>query len=355
MKMRRNLKRFALLSCFLFILILITACGSKSPETAPVSGPSSSDNSQGSSSAPEQPEEKKSNYPEKDITIVVGSRPGGGYDTWARGVAPFLQKHLPNQVNILIKNEEGAAGKIAARELERANPDGYLLYFFNSALANSQGVLGEADYDVLKWTPVAQIASDIQIMAISPHSGYETVEDIINSPNKPVYASQGFTRAAGHAFLISANTFGYDFSFINHANGDEATMSALRGDTDIVFGSIESSLRFFEDGLIPFVYFGRERHPEIPDVPTAAEIGYPELTGLGSSRIFAAPPGLPEDILAILDETFAKVAEDPEFIAWAATQGYTVDYADSVETGEIIASYVKQGEDNREVLSDYIE
>ena len=82
-------------------------------------------------------------YPDKDITLVVPFSPGGGFDTYARLIAPFLEKHLPNKVHVIVKNEPGAGGRKGLTDVYRSKPDGYKLVIVNVPGAMVPPIIGQ--------------------------------------------------------------------------------------------------------------------------------------------------------------------------------------------------------------------
>ncbi len=333
-----------------FLIIVLSACSTKPSETTtqptqPTQG-----------TTPQEPEKSvEIDYPTKNITFLVGSRAGGGYDEWARGLAPLIQKHLPNDVNVIVENEGGANGRIAAVTLQNAKPDGHHINIVNSGIAVTQ-VLGGMDFDISTWSWLAALTVEDMVLLASNKSGFESLEDILHSDKKPTFASAGFSGAGGTSFLVFANTVGLDFSHIYHNGTSETMLSLVRGDTDVGIGSVESTLEYIKRGdVVPIVYFNKERHPELPDVPSSQEIGYPELNGLGGSRLIAAPPELPDDIREILESAIHSAVHDPDFEKWLVEMNRTIDYRDANQAKEIINGHVQSLSLHKEFLRQYID
>src|SRR5690606_202839 len=89
-------------------------------------------------------------YPNRDIHFIVPYSPGGGYDTLARTLAPFLAKHLPGNVNVIIENRTGAAAQVGTAYLQRSAPDGYTI-----GISNIPGLMAA---EVLQETPPYRLA-----------------------------------------------------------------------------------------------------------------------------------------------------------------------------------------------------
>src|SRR3970282_2406891 len=117
-------------------------------------------------------------YEGKTLTIVVGYKPGGGYDRYARLYAKYLPKHIPGSPTIIIQNMPGANSIIAANHLYSvAKPDGWTIGTFNNALTTAQLTKVEGvKYDLTKFSWIGSAASDAVIMVIRSDLPYKTVD-----------------------------------------------------------------------------------------------------------------------------------------------------------------------------------
>jgi tripartite-type tricarboxylate transporter receptor subunit TctC len=297
--------------------------------------------------------EEKVDYPTKDITFLVGSKPGGGYDTWARGLAPFLEKHLPNDVNVIVENDGAANGKIAANKLHNAEPDGYHFNIVNSGLAATEGEPG-VDYSLKEWTWLGALTQEYQVMVASKDSGIKTIDDLIAKNGDFIFSSSGWSGTSDTSFLIFAETLGLTFDDIYHDGTSEVMLSLVRGDSDITFGSTESVIDYIKRGdVVPIVFFGEGRHELLPDVPSIAEAGYPELEGLGGNRLLAAPPGVPDEIKKVLVDAIEASVNDPEYKAWAEQEGRTISYAGPESAAKAVDRHIERFDKHREIIAKY--
>ncbi|WP_134704182.1 tripartite tricarboxylate transporter substrate binding protein [Ammoniphilus sp. YIM 78166] len=347
-KNRISLKWVAMIGALMFIASGCGGAPSSSNESASTGSPPAKE-----TTAPVDQEQKKTDYPKKNITFLVGSKQGGGYDSWARGIAPFIEKHLPNNVNIIVQNDGAANGKVAATKLHRGAPDGYLFNIVNSGLAATEGEPG-VEYSMKEWTWLASLTDEFQVMVASPKSNIKTLDDLLARNNKFIYSSSGFSGTSGTSFLIFSDTLGLGFDHIYHDGTSEVILSLVRGDSDITFGSLESVIDYIERGdVVPIVYFGETRHPSLPDLQTIVEAGHPELVGLGGNRLLAAPPGLPEDIKQILVASIEKAVQDPGFQKWLETEERTVDYAGPEKAMEHVNRHIDRFKKHGEIISKY--
>src|SRR5213594_3167160 len=99
-------------------------------------------------------------WPTKNISIIVPFKPGGGFDLQARLLAPFLEKYLPNRVNVVIDNVDGASGKMGAVRLARSAPDGYTIAVLGVESIAFMRVMGQLAEDPEQWSWLGQLGSD---------------------------------------------------------------------------------------------------------------------------------------------------------------------------------------------------
>lgn len=259
-------------------------------------------------------------YPERNIEFVVGFKPGGGYSDWAQAVAPFIEKHLPKKVNVIVRHMEGAGSAIAATYVQNAKPDGYTIAMYNIAGLAATQTARPVKYDLSKVTWLGRLALDDRVALVSAKGPYKGIEDF-KKQAKPefIVATVGLASAASISGAVTFAKLGVKWKPLNHGGSGEAVLAVIRGDADIVWGSLESAQQYIDSGdLRPVVYYSARRHPAFRDVPIPSEVGMPELNEMMSTHyLIGAPPGVPADIRAVLEEAVRKSLEDPEFLAVA--------------------------------------
>ena len=257
----------------------------------------------------------KSAFPSKTITYVVPTSPGGGFDTFSRMIIPYLRKYLPGNPNIIIKNAPGGEWKIGINKMYRAKPDGHTIAVLNMPANALPQVLGEARYDLRKATWLGNIGEVTYVTALSLKCKYKTIEALKKAP-MVTSGTVGLASTAGLGTLLAAERMGIKMKYIPHSGSTEAILAGIRGDVDWVqypFSTLKKSIVDSQD-LIPVWVYSKKRLKLIPDVPTIAELGYPDLVDvIKMLRPVAAPPGLPDDIAQIWKDAFWKATNDPEF------------------------------------------
>jgi len=307
-----KLRRFKVLSLICMLLLgtlLLTGCGQSDSPSKPEAG-----DTQGSGE--KQAAEQKSegpDFPTKDITFIVPTSPGGGFDTFSRILAPALQKHLPNNPNIIVKNVPGANWLTGVSEIARSKPDGYTIGIFNNGNALMQ--ITGADVNLTKHTWIGRLTEQRYVGALSAKSKLKSLDDM----KKAGEFSAGIVSlksSDGIGTLITYTEMGIEPSFVSHKGSSEAVLSGVRGDVDYNQLPLRTILEFVPtNDLIPIIAFAPERLKGLPDVPTIKELGYEGLVDLVKvSYLVGGPPGIPEDVSKVLRDAFAKAIAEPEVI-----------------------------------------
>ena len=290
-------------------------------------------------------------YPEKDITFIIPYSPGGGFDTTARQIASVLPKYLPNKVNVIPRNVPGAGGRKGTGQLYRAKADGYTIGVINMPGAAIPQLTGEeVNYDITKVTWIARMSTSPYLLGVNPKSGIKTLDDIKNlgRPLKMAHTGYGSTAYTGSS--ITKHVVGFKAVHITGYKGSKNyILGVVRGDADAAAAPTQTFSSFVKSGDIhPVVTF--EKKSSFPGVPTIAEAGYPQLTGLGVERSVAAPPGLPASIQKILSDAIGKAAQDAASLAWAKKTKRPFHYLSAADTKVSVDQSLKNFSEYPEAL-----
>ncbi len=259
--------------------------------------------------------EVKGKFPSMNITLIVPVTPGGGFDTNARLIAPFLKKHLPGQPNVVIKNVPGGEWRIGIMEMYKSKPDGHTVCLFNLP-GNLLGQITHlAEYDLNKVSWIGTITDSVYVCAFSPRSGLKTLQDLRKAPQIKA-GVVGLTSTTSLGIIISAKEMGFKVRLINHNGSQEAILSAIRGDVDMVTYVFPTMRKFLVDAkdLVPFTVYAKQRIKELPDVPTIGELGFGDmLKVINIDYMLGAPPGTPENVMNVWRNAFDRAVADQEF------------------------------------------
>ncbi|MEO6748795.1 MAG: tripartite tricarboxylate transporter substrate binding protein [Casimicrobiaceae bacterium] len=254
-------------------------------------------------------------YPSRPIKLIVPFPPGGGNDNVARPIAAKVGELLGQ--TLIIENKPGAGTMIGAEAAARSAPDGYTLFLGSiGSHAVSPTLYKNVPYDPVKdFEPVTLLATAPNILVTSPQSKFSTLAQFVAAakaaPGKYTYASPGVGTPAHLAAEIFKKQAGIDILHVPYKGGANYIPDVIAGRVDVVFDTTTSSLPFVDDGQMRALAISRsERLPEIPDVPTFAQAGYPQYR-TGSWYGILVPAKTPRAIVERLNAAFREALQDP--------------------------------------------
>ncbi len=292
-------------------------------------------------------------YKGKNLTFIVATKPGGGYDTYARTIAKYLQKYLPGST-VVIKNVPGAGHIIGANELYAAKADGLTIGTFNTALIFGQIVGQEGiKFDLAKFSWITKMSSDNRVVMVGAKTPFKTFDDLVKaSQNKPIlFATNGPTSAAHVDALLVQEATGLKVKTVAGYQGKDADLAILRGEVEAEVGSFGSLKGLIDSGDARFVLqIGKEKDPTMKDLPIISEVVKKDKLGMSAllvanatlGRLVAAPPDLPAARRAALVQAFQKSLADPEFLADAKKADLEIDPAFGDDVTKLVKDALNQ-------------
>jgi tripartite-type tricarboxylate transporter receptor subunit TctC len=272
-------------------------------------------------------------YPNRPIKLIIHTPAGSLVDVLGRLVAQDLGDRLGQ--SIVADNRTGAATQIAVDTLIRSPADGYTL-MINSPEATMQPVLKRSyRYDPVKdFTPVALVVTSWTVFAVNPKVPANTLQELIayskTRPGGVRYGSGGTGGVLHIAVEMLKLKSGGEFTHVPYRGGAQAATDAISGQIDMVSMGLAST-RVADNGQLRILaQTGPSRHPMLPNVPTTAEAGLPDVrmeTWFG----LVGPPGMPADVVARLNRELATVVKQPAFQDRLAKLGLAVDYRPAAE------------------------
>jgi tripartite-type tricarboxylate transporter receptor subunit TctC len=262
-------------------------------------------------------------YPARLIKLVVPVPPGAGTDVMARLMADRLSASLRQP--IIVENiTGGAGGTIGARAVARANPDGYtLLFTAPGPLVTAPAIYKNIGYDPVKsFAPVATIMTSPQLLTVHAAVPVSSVQELVtyarSNPGKISFASGGFgtqPHLLGEMFRLMNRI---DIVHVPHRGSAAAITNVVAGQVQMYFENIPGLLPHVEDGkLKALAVADQTRSPQLPDVPTTAESGFPTLQGTYWAGILA-PAGTPVSIVDGLNAAINDILMSKELEAHLA-------------------------------------
>jgi tripartite-type tricarboxylate transporter receptor subunit TctC len=253
-------------------------------------------------------------WPAKPIKAVVPFGAGSATDIIPRIVFEQLQTQLGQ--TIVVENRGGAGGTIGALQVAKSDPDGHTWLVHSSAHTVAPALYANLPFDAEKdLVPMSMIGSVPNVLIISPDKGLKTLQDFVAygkaNPGKLNFASVGI----GSAVHMSAERFrlsaGYEAVHIPFKGGAEALSEVIAGRVDYYFCPIATALPHIRSGkLLALAVSSRTRAPQLPDVPTTLEAGFPDSDYTLWVGILG-PAGTPKLAVDKLNEEMAKALAMP--------------------------------------------
>lgn len=263
-------------------------------------------------------------FPTKPVTLMVPFAPGGGSDTVARIIQPKLSELLGQPV--LVENRPGASGAIATNAVAKAVPDGHTLFLSWDTHSINAVVMKDLPYDTLRdFVPVTLLARLPLVMGAWAGLPANNVAEFIalakREPGKLNYASVG-TGSSNRLYSEYMHSLaGINVAHIPYKGGGPSIQAMLTGEVAYSFLSFASMRGHIQSGkLKAFAVTGSKRMPDIPNVPTMIESGFPGFEVYGWIGIFA-PTGTPDPVVARLNRDFVAAVHDPEVMRKFAAAG----------------------------------
>jgi tripartite-type tricarboxylate transporter receptor subunit TctC len=286
-------------------------------------------------------------YPERPVRVVVTFPPGGGADNIARFLAEPMSKALGQRV--VVENRAGANGVIGVDHVAKAAPDGYTLLLGSGGATTISPHLAKLPYDPLKdLAPISMIATNDGLLLVHPSFPATNVKEFIEvlkkAPGKYSFGSSGAggpTHLAGELFKQQA---GVDMQHVPYKGDGPAIADLIAGHIPIMVTVLATAAPHLRTGRVQAIAaLGANRFPQLPQVPTLIESGFPGFTA-GSWFGLYAPAGTPAAVVAKVNEAVRGALADPQLKEQFALQGSEPVYSTPAELEKYLRNeYEKWG------------
>ncbi len=254
-------------------------------------------------------------WPQKPVRIVVPFPPGGSNDTLCRIVAEKLSSQWNQPV--VVDNKAGAGGNVGAEIVFRADSDGHtLLCSAPGPLTINHNLYVSLPYDWARFVPITVLAQVPNVISAKNELPANTAAELIAygkaNPGKLQYASQGNGSTSHLAAEMLASMAGITLQHVPYRGEGPALVDLVAGRVDLYLGNIAGALRFRQSKQVKFLAVtSRARSAVAPDVPSAVDIGLPDLVATAWFAM-VAPPGTPEAIVATTNQAVAAALSLPD-------------------------------------------
>lgn len=293
-------------------------------------------------------------YKDKRINMVVGSAPGGGYDTFARTVSKYWTDHIPGKPTFVVQNMPGAGSLVAANHVYNVGAkDGTVIGAVNPGIATDPLLSPDrAKFDAREFHWIGSPLREIQTALVWHTSPVQSLEDL-KTKELLVAGSGGATEVFP---TVSQKILGLKFKVVaGYAGTKEGGLAMERGEVNGIGGTTWASVKatyghwLAEKKIKVIVQYGLRKHPELPDVPMLIDLAKTKEQRDALNFVFArqdlgrpyvTAPGVPAERVTLLRQTFVATMKDPAFIKEAESRKLDLD--PEPVTGEELQSLVAQ-------------
>jgi tripartite-type tricarboxylate transporter receptor subunit TctC len=265
-------------------------------------------------------------YPGRPVRVIVPFAPGGPVDVFGRLLADKLSTRLGQQ--FFIENHGGAGGNIGTGRAAKAAPDGYtLLLNANNHVINPL-LYATVPYDPLKdFVPISLAVTFPTAVMVKPSLNLHSVADLVAfvraNPKKYGFASAGVGTPSHLLAERMRQKLALDLVHVPYNGSAPTAQAVMAGDTPIGFAGLTAAAPLAKAGRLTIVaIMSKRRAHGMPDVPSIAEAGYPELAGEAWDAMFA-PTGTPPAIVTRLADEIGQIVRLPDVAARLETLGLT--------------------------------
>ena len=257
-------------------------------------------------------------WPEKPIKLLAPSTPGGPPDVYARALADHLAKSLGQSV--IVENVPAVGGMIAAQQILRAPADGYTL------LVNTAGMMtitpnanSRAQYKGGDFAQICQGVEAALVLAANPQVGAKDFGQLSQSLKSqkppPTYSSYAAGSPAHFLGFQLAEALKIEMTHVPYKSSPNQITDMIGGVAPLGFVQIATAAPHINAGkLVAYATTGEKRSSQLPEVPTVAELGLPQMTSTVWFG-FSGPKALPPAILQRLTAAHEQMTTSPEFMA----------------------------------------
>lgn len=305
--------------CLLAVAVLVMAFGGK--DAAQAASP-----------------EEAAFFKGKVVDWIVPYKTGGGYDTWARLLSPFMGKYAG--ATFVVKNMPGAGSLVGTNKLYTSDPNGLTIGVLNGP-GIMQAQLTEikgAKFDLFKFTWLGRLTAEQRIMCVGSKSKFKTIEAMQQSKEPVKFGAPGLGSSMFMDAALLGEALGIKVDLITgYETSEEVDLAVIRGEIDAALGSFSSKIDMVKNGDMAVVLqVGNVKMADLAKVSNAIDL--PNLSeddkalielgvALGEiGRPVAAPPGLSPERAKFLEEAIKKSLDDPEFMGLAKKQQMEILY-----------------------------
>jgi len=263
-------------------------------------------------------------YPDRTITMVVPFSAGGPTDTVTRLVGEVMSKDLGQQV--IVENVGGAGGTLGAARVAKAEPDGYTLLMHHIGMATSAILYRKLPFNALEDFEFVGLVTDVPMVLVArkdfePTDLKQLIDYVKANKDKVTYANAGIGAASHLCGMLFMSNIGTPVTTVPYKGTGPAMTDLIGGQVDFMCDQSTNTTNQIKAGEIKaYATTTKERLPNLPDIPTAAEAGLPGMEVTIWHGIYA-PKGTPKEVIDRLSQSLKKALQDETVVQRLAELG----------------------------------
>jgi tripartite-type tricarboxylate transporter receptor subunit TctC len=284
------------------------------------------------------------NYPSRPIRIVVPTQAGAAQDTIARLLQPYLERAFGQP--IIVENRSGASTMIGTDAVAKASPDGYTLLIVPTTFTVNAALNSKLSFDLERdFEPITVLVKNPLLFAVNSKVTARTLGEFVAlakaEPGKLNYGTSGASTQAHLLLEMWCARAGIRMQHVPYRGGAPAALAVATGEVQLVLLSPLGILPQIESGLVrALATGGPTRDPKFPDLPTAAESGFPGFEAVQWLGLLTTA-GTPKEIVARINGEVNRALREPDVVAKLALQGTTAAGGTPEEFRALIANEVR--------------
>jgi len=297
-------------------------------------------------------------FKDKTVTYIVATSPGGGYDSYGRLVAEYMQRNLPGST-FVVKNMPGAGHIIGANAIYASKPDGLTIGSFNTGLIYNQIVGAQGvKFDLSKMSWIGKAASDPRIVVIASQSPIKSFAELQAQKTPVNFATAGPGSASYVETVILTNTLKLPVKNLTGYNGTDDQLAMRRGEIIGSIASRSSYATFIENGYGRFIAQIGGNDKDVPQLSSLVKDQKAlDLIALVQSqgdiaRLTAGPPAIPAERMKVLIDAYKKAMEDKELQGRAEKLERPVEPAYGDDVAKAITKALNQSDETKQLLAE---
>jgi putative tricarboxylic transport membrane protein len=280
-------------------------------------------------------------YPSKPIEFNAQSSPGGGTDLFMRNITELLRREKAFSQPIITSNRVGGGGAIAYNYIKSKRGDPHVVMTMATGGVLNASVRPELDLPLSIFTPLAMFAQDPQVIAVRAESKFQTLKELLEAgkrePDTITVSLSGSGTGAGRlAFYLLERATGAKFKYVTFKGGGDAVLATLGGHVETTGENMSEMMPLVESKKMRVLaVVGERRFPQVPDIPTAKELGFNIVAATG--RGFAMPADVPKEAAAAMEAALKKVYDSQAYKEYSHRNMFDNNYLDSAAFAKYLA------------------